>query len=371
MNVFANKKINFQNIIFISYFLCLISDVFDAISRVQPLLNILDIFSILFIGVYILKSFLESKKQYIKDNFLLLIFLFLTIVTALVSKNRTLIKLGFLLLCFKSVDFDSFIKKDIYIRTFLVMAMMIMYLFGLTDNGILEYRNGFMRNSFGMGHPNSFAFYLSIIFMEFTYLDYKKSEKSTLKSILVAIAFLVFNYFFLGSRTNIILIVLAEAFILITNKFDFVKFIDKILPFLFVFFLVISYLLCNFYTENNNFLMILNKLLSNRLYLTNVILDNYDITLLGNNIIKDSFYILDNAYMNILIRYGLLVSVCFSILFYKSFLKLIKENKILLIILAILLIFGLSESPIYVPAKNPFILLLAYNSKTKSIKYEE
>lgn len=353
------KLIESNKLFFISYFLIVFSDVFDNISYLQNYLILIDMLSIFLLIIIIGRFWYLEKKSFLRKNSILILFLIVSIICAYFSTNRFLLKLTFLLLASVNLDFDIFIRNDLKIRLVLVLSIMFLYFIGKTDIGIVEYRNGLMRNAFGMGHPNSFAFYLTMICVDIYYLDYTKNIKSSNFTFIIASLVLIFNYLFLGSRTNIILL-LGITLIFLFNKYlKGLESIKKLLLHSFTIGLILSLFLGYTYTDNV-FYNFLNKLLSNRVFLSNTFLNRYNINMFGNRIITYEYYILDNAYINIILGFGIVFTIFFAFLFYNLFKKLyINQKYTLIAIVCLILLFGISESPIYIPAKNPFILLLA------------
>lgn len=371
------KKSN--NLLFyIAYFLVIFSDIFDNVSALKTFLIFVDVLLVLLLCVDFLRKF-YLKRTYSKSKLALLFgFLIVVIITALVSNNRALLKLPVLLLAFTGIEFDDFIKKDFYMRSLLIIVIMTLSLLGLTDNTVLEIRNGFARNSFGLGHPNSFAIYIAIVCIDYYYIETLKSKPNILKPIGVAIILSCFIHFFVGSRTNIILIALISLAFIFRNKIKLTsKCTKKIASNAFFILLILSILMAFLYNSTNPIMSGLDKILSRRLYLSNYFVDRYGITLFGTEITNDKFYILDNAYVNLIVRYGIILTIYFVIIYKKTIDNLLRDNKMLLVIIMIvLLIYGLSESPIYIPAKNPYVLLLCYacldigNKKREEIENE-
>lgn len=98
-------------------------------------------------------------------------------------------------------------------------------------------------------------------------------------------------------------------------------------------------------------------MLSNRLFLNHYFLNTYSLTLLGNDVVTTKYLILDNSYINILLRFGILFLIFMYFNFYSIMKKLYREkNYILIIIFIILLFYGFSESFLYKVSANAFLL---------------
>lgn len=352
LNNTHNFGIPINLLFYIAYFLIIASDIFDNISIFKNVLIIVDIVSVLLLSIVIL----VKRKIDIK----MFVFLILVFISAIISDDRSLVKLPFLLMAFNGIEFNEFIKKDFIFRIILVCILFLFNGLGITDNGILEIRNGFVRNSFGLGHPNSFAFYLTIISLDYYYIESKKNNPNILRPFLFSLLMIFFIFLFVGSRTNILIISLFSILFLARNKITLKS--SSFFSYAFGICMILSVILAYIYNPNNNVLSVLDNILSRRLYLSNYFLNNYNITLFGNKVITSKFYALDNAYINLFIRYGIVLSFYLIIMFKNASKKLIKNKEyVLVIVLAIFSIYGLSETPMYIPAKNPYILLLSFS----------
>ena len=133
------------------------------------------------------------------------------------------------------------------------------------------------------------------------------------------------------------------------SSLEYVSLVAFILMFLLSIFLVFKY------NSNNNILTRINEILSNRISLAKEIYLKYKLSFVGQNIHLISTYqakklnlialVLDNAYFHLMIRYGLLLTICFIVLFFiqvKTFSEfgLIK----LLTVCIVLFICGISET---------------------------
>lgn len=364
INSLSLKNISVSLLFYIAYFLIIMSDIFNSISAFENVLNIIDVISIGILMVVII-----SNKKVGKNEILLWSFLVIAAISALESNDRSLLKLPFLLLAFKNINFNKFINLDMFFRVILIIVLMLFNIAGITDNGILEVRGGFVRNSFGLGHPNSFAFYIVMICLDYFYINSIKEENSIIKPLLLVIFAITFIFFFVGSRTNIIILMLIYIVFLLKNKIRFGE--KNIIIYSFGICMLVSILCAYLYDSNNNFFVSFDNILSRRLYLSNYFVNKYPLTLFGNKVITGEFYALDNAYVNLFVRYGIVLSIYFIVMFKNTFKNLIKNKQYtLVLVLTIFSIYGISETPMYIPAKNPYILLLALSwvNNTKIIK---
>ena len=270
------KKETIYSMFYISYFMIIISDIFNDIVYLKNILNIIDIMVVIILVFIVFYGIIFKKIRFDQKNILLSIFFFITIVLVFTTKEKSILKLSLLLLASYDIDFNDFIEKDLFIRISLVVIIMCLFFLGLTTNGVLEVRNGFIRNSFGLGHPNSFAYYLSIICLDYFYISYINKEKM-IKPIIFSILIIVFNIFFVGSRTNIILVLLFISLFLFFRNIKFENTItNNLIKRTFLIFLIFSICLAYFYRDNSVF-FVLDKVLSKRISLASYYLNNYSI----------------------------------------------------------------------------------------------
>ena len=155
------------------------------------------------------------------------------------------------------------------------------------------------------------------------------------------------------------------VFFIFWNKEKIVKNKFRLISLLPIFIFAISLYLTYLYNINDLLGIKLNRILSNRLYYYNLFMNKYPITLFGtkidiiyssNNNIK--FMVLDNSYLFILLRYGIIV---FTIFMY-SLVKVVNlimnkfNNKILVMIMFIYIVISFSETYLFKIHFNPFIL---------------
>jgi hypothetical protein len=354
------KLSNINNMFCFAYFLIIFSDLFNNITIFGKILNYIDIISVL---ILFFVFFVRVSKSFnIKKYIPYFIFFLVAFISSFYCNNMAVLKLPCLLLAFYGNDIDSrkFIKFDLKVRTILVLIIMVLYSFGITDGYSGEIRNGFLRQSFGAGHPNSFACYLLIIVLDISFLAKTKQER--IFSFAISFIIALFIHLFVGSRTSEYLIIVANLIMILKNQiFKLSKF--KVFPFLFFIIGILTYYICMKYNSSNFLYYSIDNLLSKRIYYSSEIIRQYPLNLFGNNIV--SYLILDNAYLNLIIRYGLLMFFMFSYFFYKTMKKIIKNKEVeLMINLFLLMLFGFAETPLIVPAKNPYLLgFVGFNSK--------
>lgn len=359
---------------YLGYFLVVFSDMFDNVAWLEDSLIIIDVASILVLSLSFFCGVHVDRKRISKFGFLGLVgFTLLVAITAVVADSRTLVKLPFLFIAFIGMSFRDVASFDVKARSLLLLIMISLTMAGLNGDTVLEYRYGLMRNSFGLGHPNAFAFEFSVIYAELLYLSTSSSKKTiNLLVLLGGVAILIFNYFFIGSRTNMVLIVLLMMAYFMRN---FVKNNQRLILFILKNFfwicLLISFTGILIYKTNTDAGLFLDELLSKRLSYEEYAIGEYGISLFGHVMVRD--VMLDNAYLNMMVRYGVVLLVYLGLMYNMALKKLIRSKQIALVLLFVMFMFyGLSETPMYSPGKNSFVLLLAYSFvPVKTISYLE
>ena len=127
----------------------------------------------------------------------------------------------------------------------------------------------------------------------------------------------------------------------------------------------------NYNTNNENYVK-LNDLTTGRLSISHRMIEEYKVSLFGNNIVmhgssavkygnisSDQYSYIDNAYIQILLRYGLIFFILFGFIFIWAEKKFIEDNEYLLCFwLAILAISSIFDDTIIILQYNCSLLIL-------------
>ncbi|WEB81772.1 hypothetical protein [Vagococcus lutrae] len=219
-------------------------------------------------------------------------------------------------------------------------------------------REGNVRHSLGFSHPNFLAGILLLIFMETLFIFYKSRKQNIQIIILTLVVIIVLNNV-TGSRTSTLTAILSWLiFFLYINipKLFLNKKIIYVLSFSVLLGFIVSYLFAKNYDNYKPFMFSLNKLTSGRLRMANQFLLENKVNFFGNELdvlttekaINSGYLqtkILDNAYVSILLKYGLINVILFNVLYILSMIKMIKLNMIKeVLLILIFVIFGFFES---------------------------
>lgn len=323
-----------------------------------------DIAKIIFLVLIITNLIYEPHKK--KSFITTLIFSILIVISSIASSDQELTIILLALLAFKDIDFDKFIKRDLIIRSLLTILAIILYQTGISTSNF----DSVGRMAFGMGHPNSFGFMLTMIGIELLYV--LKDSKVFFLSYMSAIALLFANNTLCRSRSSMLILIIALiCFVLMKLKLNLLKYkpIQFILSNTYLIFTIISVVLVLLYSNSLSIGLKLNDLLSSRLYLASTYFNDYGIKIFGNFIYESSAsmningkiaYTIDMGFLRMIVKYGVFMWAGFAYMYFKSFKNLFENKKYYEIILSIiLLIYGVSESQLFTYRYNTFILLLA------------
>ena len=361
-----NKKINISNLLFyISYFLLVVQSMtrwvhLEIIPSFSTVCNI--IIPLLLLLVFILKNNKINKKVFL----VILLLTILTITSMFITNGNAIWNIVLFLITSKNINLDKLIKFDLIIKTIVIIIIFILYKNGLTDD-IVIYRNSVRRYGLGFGHPNTFSVYLMSICLDLLYISFKTKYKRI--SYLIIIFSILFISKYCDSRsaifTLLLTLILSISISLIKNKKILMNITSK-LPYLFM---IASFVATILYKYKNYFPFIesLNALLSNRILLMYQFYEEYSITLLGNRFIDyhtqatSTASVLDNAYILLLTKFGIIISLIIVIALSKRIKKAYSEENIgLIVCLLSFSFFGLMENGMIVLFYNPFLLFISH-----------
>ncbi len=358
----------FNILFYIGYFCLIINSMFYRIIGFEKISFLFSITSYIVLSFVILLSFNKVSKKYI-------LFVLFSIIACLISSRLTgnylPLRFIFVILASKNVEFKKIVKNDMLVRIALMIIVVLCHYAGITNDYILYRSDETIRNSMGFSHPNIFSFHLLMITLEFFYLKYTNNRRNKLSDYLLLIVVLIIMNVCSDSRSSMlalfvfgILFFFRDAIYKYSSKHKSILFI---FGFLFIGFTIVSILCTIFYSPSNSFLYSLDKITSYRLYYSNYFYNTYGFSLLGQKVVTISTeyamlngvnaLVLDNVYIQLLVRYGVLVYSIFAIMFIKSSYYAFKErNMYMFIIIIVLVLFGLMESQILIIETCPFLI---------------
>ena len=353
------ENIKISTILFyISYFLLIFQSMTRWVHNIEFLQNICPI---LIFGSLVISIILQYKK--IEKNKLIIITLIsiISFCSYWESRDIAILYIVIFAIAFKDKEYRNLIKFDLIIKTAMLLLIFFLYSKGLTEKIIYYYNARGVRYSLGFGHPNTLGMYLLNICADIAYLNYDK-KRISLYILIISIAVFV-NYVprSRGASIAIILLIIFSYIIPLIKNNQIFKIVAKNLC---VFFIIISFLSGLIFLQNKlGILVKLNEIFSNRINLIADFLKTYPITAFGNNFVNyntnnlGNVYTLDNAYITILLKYGLLVTIICSLMMNFNIRQALHNKKYAIIMCLLTYMFlGLMENGFYVLAYNPFLL---------------
>lgn len=260
--------------------------------------------------------------------------------------------------------------------------------FGLVTNLIYN-QHGRIRESFGFIYPTDFAAHIFFMFSAWVLIRELNCTVAELIFMIIIVVLLDIYSDTRCSEITIIMLVLGVLFLKIsdrTQKCEKViaivkRAIQKLCLFLPVLAATLMVFLCRFYTPSNLVMSFLNEVLSHRLSLGKKIFDYYDIQIWGQYVQMsgnggklekpDDYTFIDCSYINILMRFGILIFIAVILILWVI---LIRNYKNLFIVgaLSIICIHSMIEHHLFEFYYNFFIILPfadfnIQNYKTKKI----
>ena len=336
-------KINIYNkLYYLSYFLLLIYTLCNRVTFLIPVLPVLKYIIPIFLVLLIL---IQSRKY--KLNCLMIVFMLmaLSFVVFLRTKEEFLLCTILYILAAKDVKIDEFIKKDVKYKLFILLFVIICYKLGLTSSNIFSRSDGTIRNTLGFAHPNQLGLCLFSISCGIAFIHYKKYK---ITDYLIFIMSLIICHSVCDSRSSFFGILIVLLIALFRKFIENNKLINKLIVFLPEVLFLLSLLFTILYTNNFQIAYDVNKVLNSRLYHASAFLNYYGINLFGHyfdyygltNLRYDlrGLTILDNAYMHILIHFGVIQTVL--VLLFKDYeqietLNLLKFGVCILIVITL------------------------------------
>lgn len=268
--------------------------------------------------------------------------------------------------------------KRIFLVYFLGIGLIISSEIILMLTGVLKdiayFREiGEYRHSFGAVYPTDFA--CSILFVCLALWSILKKTYCIIGVVVLA-TLIFFQLLYTHTRnTELVMgisIVLIVLYSLVYKRSDAIcrlKVVSFSLKYSFFLLSLLSIGLGYFYDSSNLFLEYLNDLLSGRLSLVHSALQNYGITLMGQHIVlvgnggslvvNEGYNFIDSSYCLLLIRYGLIAFVIFTVMYiYTQKRFLANENLKLSFVLLLIAIHSFTEHHYIEFFYNPCLLLL-------------
>ncbi|MCT6850826.1 MAG: oligosaccharide repeat unit polymerase [Staphylococcus epidermidis] len=375
-------ELKYSKIYIISYCILMFTAAFNSYSEfnsLNPVGKPIFISILWAIGVFLFLAFqtpliiYNFKNKYKIYLFVLLIFSLLLLALKIKFITFSVFCLCLLIINSEYLDFKSFMKYDLIIRVVSLGSILLMFYFNLFPSAYtpLTLSHGNMiRSTLGFNHPNTLGGYYIYILISLILFIHSRTNISLLnvyqKVSLFLFVFLsgfYVEFILSGSRSGEITLLIIVPFLLLymIRKWNVPQILIGYISLFVIFF--VSILLPYFFSSNNQTMLKLNNILSNRLLLQSSALHEYSIGLKGNShFVQGKPFYIDNQYLFNLLAVGLIGSIIMFVIIIYS-MKYAKEANdfILFFILIAVLVKAMVESTEFdYYALVPFIYSFKY-----------
>lgn len=269
----------------------------------------------LFIAIVaIAVHYIINKETSIKKSRFLMICILpvVAIYTALTTSGGTMIKMVLFALAFKDVPQKEVWKYYYQSTLAAVLFVGVSACLGTIEQTIILKKETY---AYGLGfNPNILAISVFLILIVRLYLMEQK-PKIWWEGIVIAIII----YKVTKCRSVVIFLIFLELalFFNMTRNLnvEFLAFVSMSLPIILSCFSI--FIAQNFNINDASWLGV-NRFMSARPYLYHLYYTNFPITLFGNYFDKASYGAMDNTYLMLLFRYGIVIYVIYMLMFFKT-----------------------------------------------------
>lgn len=335
--------------------------------------NILIVFGVIsFIFMYVNTKF--TKGELVLQIFMILFLLYIYIASGM--DNIGLLLFYPSIIGLKNVKIKNVVKVMMWTLIIILLITIV-----LTVTKILPYSCYTKTDAFGNSyrmikianqHGNTLYVVIFNIIASYLYAYYDKINK---KKLLIIELLAIITYFILYSRTGLIL---ATLTILGTYIIKYVNIklpdgIKKIKNFLerwsyVIFYLVVFIIGC--FMKDTNLYIFLNKLVSSRISEVNHYLVDIGMKLIPQEV--NYSWICDNTQVKIMVSYGLIFTIIYLLITYKTIKELQKRNKKIEIFMMVMyLLYSYSEVAFFKPISDFSMLFFVYAFASINCKDKE
>lgn len=298
----------------------------------------------------------------LKELLLIVVIVLIGIIDFIRGRVTSVLFTMIAICCMKDIDVKKTIKIMFWVKLITFIGMFFCVITGIIENEYLvRYREGYgitNRYCLGYSHPNRAHAVLVILVFMFGYL-YK--EKINIFSLITIQVFNYIIYMFTYSRTGYYIIFLYLIFEYILKKAEKLKLkeiFSKIIKYTFIIFVMFSIIIAKYY-QKNGLVDIINEILTGRVRFMNILIENYPVPIIGS-IKYHNIVIIDSGYFTLLYEGGLIATIVFGYLSYKTGKFLEKRNMYPEIIFTFFVMcYALFENFYMSMALNPTLLFFA------------
>ncbi|MGY3778708.1 hypothetical protein [Isobaculum melis] len=320
-----DKQLKIYNILFFGAYITFVTYYFLKLTMLGNYLKSVDY--LLLVGILLLiSSFLFIKKIKKSQLFYFGTLLAILVVATLYAKGnyqkwvdpRLFFSLLFLL-GLKPQNIESIVKTSFYTKLILCIIVFFITKQLNLQNEIMYFRDGsIFRENFIFSHPNSLGLVAMSLSFEFLYIHrFTKIKNLFLYLIIFILNYVIYQFCYSRSSYMSVIILLFLLSFHELLKLRFLSRVTQYVPYIFPAFSL--YWAVNYHL-NSWFYPFLDNVLSGRVRLSNYFYKEYGISFLGypieiisteiaSKIRFQMTYVLDSAYIRILLQYGVIVFV--------------------------------------------------------------
>lgn len=363
-----DKYFYFAYVIYISLY------IFFQLSRINQVIgmsvvslinSINQFFLLLFLAFCLIKNILKSNSKKLLIYFIVLsCFGFFL---AFKSGYLSVISILYAIYYSYFIDFNKLVRVDFIARVSVFVLILTLFKVGIIEEITVMRETGLIRYSMGFQHMNTVGSLLLTLTLDYIYLRFKKFNFFDYLIILVIL--FLFNCR-IDSRGTLLSILIALVLTFVSKKVEGLfekKLIQNIIILIPIILASLSTFFTLFFSYSNELAVMLDKSFSYRISFGNTFYRIFGLTFFGQQIDSyelgigemvngNTIIVLDNLYMSLLLRNGIL----FFLLYLLSFTYVLKKSLIMkkysISIMSLsLLFYGLFE---VVPSTLQFNIIL-------------
>lgn len=292
------------------------------------------------------------------------------VIATLNSSYNIMMSTWIFVVASKYIDFDKLVEIAYFVQIIMVALVFFLFFTGVIDEYTM-YRGSTLRHSLGFSHPNHLGVRIFQLVVCRCYLRRNKLGVSDIIIVLLAGNFVnVVSNSKTAYYALLIFTIMIFLHIILSKKEALIERVISYTIVVAVAVNVLSVILSIIDVKKYSILNLFDRVMSSRFSKCHKTVKYYGVPIWGQDVQKTvkrhiigSFYNfwLDNAYMSILLRYGVVVFLIFSILYIAVMIYLKKEKQYMLLeILCLYAIYGVMENYLFSMSHNLFLLTLAY-----------
>ncbi len=328
-----------------------------------------DQMAIIILGLLLVQIVFFQKYQL--SEMIIIAMISLPIIYATLNSNHNrMMSTWIFIIAAKYIDFDKLIRVTYYVELWLMILIIYLFEIGFISEYTM-YRGTILRHSLGFSHPNQLGVRIFLLVICRCYI---RREKFNFIDWSIIIAAAIFVQRVADSKTSYyalyILSVIMAVYVMVHFFGGELEKYSNIMIVVAIGANVLSVFLSYIQVKKYPLLKAIDTFMSKRFSLCHKTLQYYGVKLFGQDIklifprpgIGRMYHFwLDNAYMSILLRYGVVVFLIFSSLYIWTMVLLKNTgHHILVSILCLYAIYGIMENNFFSMSQNIFLLLLSY-----------